>query len=309
MEATLKFTHLLRRIAPLAIVSLVVGCGGGSDGGPSLLSISQQNVDEVAENAVATIDFLSDATELVDTFADTIENEEQQVVLCEDGNVVFDMNDVAPQGELSSGDSMTVTFNACDMGGAVFNGSFSFVASDVQVGEASFSRTLDVEFDALTITSFGSGTIVVDGGFIVTLSTEDGITVVQTVSGSRLSVFAQGSAESVSGTMTNFSQRAEFNTETDAYSMEYTATFSGSGLAGEVTYETTVPFTGVDPEDPSAGTLVVTGANGSTLTLDVIDNVRVMLYLDVDGDGDSEWESERTWDELDDDSDGDGVDF
>ncbi len=296
------FTNFIRRITPVAILSLVVGCGG-DDGVSSLLSISQQNANEVAENAVGVIDLLSDATDLVDTFADTIENNDQQVVLCESGNVVIDVDDVAPQGELSTGDSMSVTFNACDMGGTVFNGSFSFTASDVQTDDDSFSRTLVVDFDSLTVSTFGGGTVVVNGGFTVSLSTDDGITVVKTVSGSSLSVFAQGDSESVSGTMRNFSQRAEFNTETGAYSMEYTVTFSGSGLPGEVTYETTVPFTGVDPDDPSAGTLVVTGANGSTLTLDAIDSERVMLYLDIDGDGDSEWESERTWDELTDDDD------
>ena len=45
--------------------------------------------------------------------------------------------------------------------------------------------------------------------------------------------------------------------------------------------------------------MVVTGAEGATLTLVAIDSVNVTLYLDVDADGEDDVTIETDWDTLD----------
>lgn len=69
---------------------------------------------------------------------------------------------------------------------------------------------------------------------------------------------------------------------------------------GYVTLSTTVPFTLYDGDEwPTAGTLVVTGANGSKAKITAIDNVNCVVEADIDGDDSYEWDSgTMAWDDI-----------
>ena len=64
---------------------------------------------------------------------------------------------------------------------------------------------------------------------------------------------------------------------------------------GEVSYETTVPFEGVDGSPPSMGEMVITGAFDATITVDPVDDVDVDLVIDLDGSGNPDALVQTTW--------------
>ena len=68
---------------------------------------------------------------------------------------------------------------------------------------------------------------------------------------------------------------------------------------GYLDFETLEDFVTNDGDlYPSDGTLKITGANGASITLEVVDNTGFMVYVDVDGDGVSDWQtsSPQPWD-------------
>ena len=69
-------------------------------------------------------------------------------------------------------------------------------------------------------------------------------------------------------------------------------------LGGSIFYETTLPFTGTEPDDPDAGQLVLTGAEGASIVLNAIDIVNVEILVDADGDGTTDVTIQTTWDVM-----------
>jgi hypothetical protein len=182
------------------------------------------------------------------------------------------------------------------------NGNISFTASDVTgTPPGPFSYALVCSFNSYSVNVLGA-TVIVNGGFTLELSTTDGDTYQAVVHGDYFSVYAQAGLQAFSGTISNFRMERTYTESTGAYSVDNQATIAGSQLGGEVTFDTTVPFTGTDPDDPDAGTLVVTGAEGATLTLVAIDNIDVQILVDLEGDGNTDATILTTWDVLNDDS-------
>jgi hypothetical protein len=157
-----------------------------------------------------------------------------------------------------------------------------------------FTREFYASYNALTAVILGS-TVVINGGLTASLSSADGVTLVAGVSGNSFSAFAQSGGEAFSGSIRNFQSTRSFDTSAGTYSVDFEATVTASGLGGSVHIETTVPFTGLADEDPSAGTFVATGAMGATVTLIALDNVNVQILVDADGDGTAETTINTTW--------------
>ncbi|MGH7163144.1 MAG: hypothetical protein ACREID_06650 [Planctomycetota bacterium] len=289
------------RAAVLVALGLALACGGG--GGQTELTITAQNASTVAAQAVAADAFCEQMSGMVEGFAEVFANPGSQVFPCDTGNAATFVDDVAPQGELSAGDSASVTFNACtiDLGGALLtlNGSLSFTVTAASgAAPDPFSYALSVDFGSLTMVAAGV-TAVIDGGFVLEASSDDGTTITTAVSGDFLSAFASNADASFSGTLTGFRWERTVDTTTGDYALSVQATISGSEIGGTVTYVTTVPFLGTAPNHPHDGVLVVTGANGSTLTLIALDDVNVQFVVDTDGDGTPEATIDTTWDALD----------
>ena len=289
------------KLALLVAASVVpISCSSGSDYG-SPLTISEQNAEPVASQGVMAVGMVMEMGSLAEGMTDVIETGAQSIP-CDSGNLSVDINDQAPLETLSTGDSVTFTFNACviNQGGLfpiTLNGSMTITATEVVGDEGGpFSLVVDANFSSLTVV-LGGGAAVVDGGFTVDVSSQDGETVVSSISGERFSAFAQGGGEAFSGTIADFDINQTVNETTGDFSVSVNATVSGVG--GAVTFETPTPFTGNGDSDPSQGTMIITGADDGSITLNAVDAVNVELVVDVDGDGTPEATIQTTWDVLD----------
>ena len=296
------FQHrLFSRTATVALLCLVVGCGGSDE--IASLVITAQNADESASQGVAAVDILMAMGDLADDFSDSVENQGALIIPCDEGNVNISVTDVGTQQVLSTGDSVSIDFQGCSFVGddAVMDGGMSFTATEVtDLGDGIFTLSLTVQFSALTVVT-DDGTMVVNGGFTSTLSSADGITVRQVLSGSNLSVFAEGDGEVFSGAIKGFRLVREFDTSDDGFLVEFDATISGGKLNGQVVYDTVVPFEGTGDGDPQTGRMIVRGANGGTITMVMTGEGNVDLEIDFDGDDTTDLTIPTTWDELTDD--------
>lgn len=291
--------RLLPRAFAAAALLFSVGCGGG--GGSSELTISEQNAEELAAQGVGAVTMLEGMSDMVDGISE-IFNPAAQVMPCDSGNVMLSINDTGVEG-LSTGDYANLDFNGCviDLGeGALtFNGMFYLRATDVTgTAPGPFTRAFYASYGALTATVFGA-TMVIDGGLTASLSSPDGVTLATNVNGGRFSAFAQAGGSVFSGSINDFHCDRTLDTETGAYSVDFEATIYSRELMGSAHFETTVPFTGMADEHPSAGTFVATGAEGATVTLIALDNVNVQILIDADADGVNETTINTTWDALD----------
>ena len=291
-----------RRLIPLiAFLILFAGCSS-SDDGYGDLELTAQNAQPVAAQGLEALTLLEEMSGLVDGFTGMFETQNAQIIPCDTGELDITLTDAVPENEFSTGDSASIEFRTCTFGtgdGAlVLSGSLSFTADTVSgSGEGPFAYSLTVEFDDLTVVTPG-GTVMVDGGFTMSLSSADGTTLVAVVSGDYLSAIAQGQGATFSGTLTDFFEERTYNSETEAYSYEMGATVVSSWIGGKVTYETTTPFTGIDPDAPDEGVMVVTGANGGTLTITAINSTDVQLVVDTDGEAPPEATIDTTWEFL-----------
>jgi hypothetical protein len=291
--------RLFSRAALVAAAFVFAGCSGSSET-PELV-LSAQNAEAAAAQAVGAVGMLEGMSEMAEGFSEGTLAEEALPCVTGSGNST--VNDVAPVGEISTGDSASITFNNCvlDLGGFALelNGTFSFTATDVTAADPAFDATVAVMFRNFSMSVEGV-TVSMNGGFTHHLSTTDGVAFTSVVTGTTFSTYAQGEAgQTFTGTISDFRLERQYDVGTGAYLWDLDATVTGTGIGGWVTYDTTSPFTGTDPDYPDAGTLVVSGANNGTATVIAIDNVDVDIELDADGDGTPEATISTTWDVLD----------
>lgn len=304
------------------------GGDGGGGGGAQRVAITADNAPEVAETAVDAADFvleLADFNEfLLDGFSElpaargldratrkatalrrlgrtTLALVIQDTEECDLGGSIDITADVEPVEMLVEGDMFTAEFNSCvllldvDDDVATFDGTIVFEVTSVSGAFpiAPFGLTLAYDFENLRVTD-EEGTVTIDGGFDLSLATEDDVVFESMLNIPSVKVSEPG----WSGKIADFTAQGTSNENTGAYTFDMEGTVSDSDLGGFVTMQTTTPFTGVEPNDPGSGVLVVTGADNSTLTLVALDSVNVELRVDEDGDGTPEEIIPTTWEEL-----------
>jgi hypothetical protein len=288
-----------------AVLCFVIGCGSSDGETFAPVTITTANAEMVAQQGVGATDVLMQMSGLIEGYSEVFDNPAPQLVPCDVGAGNLVLNDVGDPG-LSTGDSASLTFINCifDPDGipVTMNGNISFTASDVTgTPDGPFSYALTCSFNAYSVTVLGA-TVTVHGGFTLELSTTDGDTFTAVVHGDYFSVTAQAGLQAFTGTISDFRVARTYTESTGDYVVNVMGTIAGTQLGGSVTYETPVPFTGTDPDDPDAGTLIVTGAGGATLTVVAIDNVDVEIHVDLDGDGESDGTIFTTWSVLNDES-------
>lgn len=291
--------RLFSRAVTAAALLFATGCGGG--GGMSELTISAQNAEALAAQGVGAVSMLEGMTEMMEGFSGSLFDPSAQMTPCPDGgNAVLSLNDMAPAGP-STGDYANLDFNGCVInfgdGAFTFNGGLHLAITGFTgdpLDAAGGTREFYGSFDALTLVLFGA-TVVVDGGIKASLSSPDGVTFTSVVSGSHFSTFAKAGNQAFSGKLDDFRVERMWDSSTGAYSLDLDATIYSSELGGSARFETTVPFTGMADEHPSAGTFVATGAMGGKMTLVALDNVNVQILVDADGDGMNETTINTTW--------------
>jgi len=300
-----NYRNVLPRATLAAVICLVIGCGGSDPETFAPVTITSANAEMIAQQGVGATDVLTQMSGLVEGYSQVFDNPSPQLVPCDTGSGNLVLNDVGAPG-LSTGDSASMTFYACVFDGdgipITMNGNLSFTATEVTgTAPGPFSYALTCSFDSYSVSVLGI-TVIVNGGFTLELSSADGDAFQSVVHGDYFSVYAQAGAQAFSGTISNFRLERNFTESTGAYLVDMQATVAGSEIGGEATFESTIPFTGTDPNDPDAGTLVVTGAAGATATLVALNNVDVQILVDLDGDTVTDATILTTWAVLNDDS-------
>jgi len=283
-------------VAGLAMLVAIAGCG---DSGPAPVQLTSDNAEVVASQTVAMTGLMGDMSEMVEGFTEVFETPAAAVLPCSFGNANYSVNDAAPEGEISTGDSASLTFQACVLGegeGALtLNGTISLVATEVtSSGPGSRTATFAVDFDNVTATA-GTATVNVDGGWTMTLSIENDVALTAAVSGDLFRVFVQVGGASWSATLSDFSHVRTYDTSTDAYSWSADWTYSSSSIGGKIKLVTDDTFLGQFPDPPDTGMLTVTGAEGATVQVVALDSENVQLLIDADGDTNAETTITTTW--------------
>ena len=291
------------RTLPLLAILAMIGCSGGGSDGYAELTLTEQNAQTVAAQGVGALAVLEQTTGMVDGFSEVFGNPEMLEVPCSSGQAAVTINDMLPEGELSTGDSASISFMSCGIGlgseAVIMSGSVSFVVNEASGSEGGpFSYSLTVSFDDFSMALPG-GSFLVDGGFTMAVNSTDGTTLTSVVNGDYLTIVAQGQGITFSGTLSEFREVRTYNNDTWAYSYELQATVASSLIGGKVVYHTTAPFTGVDPDAPDTGSMDVTGADGGILTINAMNSTDVQLVLDSDADGTPEATINTTWAYLD----------
>lgn len=217
------------------------------------------------------------------------------------GNFVISVNDTNNDQVLNAGDNFSFTFNNCvlptttvngvTVNGSTTNGSLTYVITALSgtfagtgTPQTPLTAAFTLTFGNFTSTDNVTGQTESINGDISFSTSDNGTNTTVTLSGASL-----GMDSSVNGaflmTSYNFSfTGANAVTLTSPYSFSVTMTIASVVANGSVTITTPLPFTGVGIADPTAGVMVVTGANNSTLTLTAnADGIHVGMVVDEDG--------------------------
>lgn len=263
---------------------IITGVVVDTDGRPSLAEVSRWSL----EAAYGLRDRL--AASVTGVVVD-------EVINCTSGSISVSWNDADNNNELSSGDSFTIAFNSCVEMGVTISGSLAFTGFTFSGDPdliAAWSMGATFAYTALTI-SDGVESLRIDGDMAFAIVTPDGINFDVDISGTGLAYRAGG----YTTTLRNFVFSYAENSDT-TFSLEYAGILDMGSLSGRVSFNTIVPFTGTDilGSWPTAGELLITGANNSSITLEALGGDSVQLSIDANGDGGVDQTIPTTWTAL-----------
>jgi hypothetical protein len=190
------------------------------------------------------------------------------------GTMTMDIQDKDNSGTINSGDVLVMSFSSCNNGTTTDNGSMTFTLTSLggSLGQPGTMASPVADTFALAFNNFSSkdnatGATETINGDIAFSTSNDGTNITGTMSGTSISM-----TSSVDGgfSMTNYSisfTDAITQTATSPNTFSFNMTTASTVAGGSITIATTTPFTGVGSGNPTAGVMVITGANNSTLTL------------------------------------------
>jgi hypothetical protein len=213
------------------------------------------------------------------------------------GQLTLSGSDPDDSNDITTGDTINIAFEDCVEDGVTVDGSISMAVTDISAG---FDGTPPYELDVVaTLTNLSvstSGYSATSSGDI-TMGIEDDGSNNETydLSGSTLTSTVGGQTV----VLTDYRYQFSSNSDSGDYSYDLQGTLASAAIDGKVSYTTTTPFAGTDPDNPTAGELHVTGANGSQAWV-TADSDGATVYIDVDADGDDTAETQITssWTEL-----------
>lgn len=268
--------------------------------------MSTEPVEITADNATEVAAGMPMMTSLVDfeefMSFETLTSEGTGTFQCPDGGSItagFAV-DAAPEGEVSTGDRFTVTFDNCmlDPGSSINGGiaiDFDTITGDWQVDD---TWEVDIGFavNGLTFSS-GPATGFFDASWSQNATYDTGD------SSYSLAGEFTTSLNDGSGWQTAALNGLALDWSHDAVAGEATcsldAQFASTELGGAVTLTTLTPFVSEDgAPNPHAGSVRATGAGNTSLTFTVLDDTFVQLDVDEDGDGFDDFTVTTTWAEL-----------
>ena len=219
------------------------------------------------------------------------------------GSSTTTSNDADNSQSLSSGDTLTLTFNQCrDSNDDVVSGVMIFTISSVTSGlggNVQFSGSL-----AFVQVSASSGT------HLANIQGSVGVAAALTSTSSQIALTVGANALTVTSSAPGYLDTIVYEpgmqltvTATDGAVPQSDVTLNGSftasSIGGRVLVATVLPLRQLGTDvDPSSGQVVVTGASGTHLRVTALSATSVQLELDANGDGTYERSGVFAWDTI-----------
>ena len=220
------------------------------------------------------------------------------IIDCDTGEATVTWNDSDNNLVISTGDTFDVVFAMCFFAdtGTTFDGPTSLtnmvVSGDPFNQVAPWHLALTIGFDNLSGTD-SDGTVVIDGGLDLDLSSEDNLVVDLSIATASLTAQQSG----ISATLSDYLLAGTFDLNALSRVLSANGTFTSTPLAGNVTFETLQDVIVIGDDNPSAGQLLISDSSSSVLVT-VLDNISVQLEIDIDLDGTIDQTIVVTWNEF-----------
>jgi len=196
------------------------------------------------------------------------------------------------------GDHIVAVFDECDDDlGYVISGTVDMTVSALQ-GDYTTGMFL-IGFDMLltdVVVTEGLESVTSNGDFTLTLDSRSFPVIIMSMAGDSLEASAAG--ETMSITAFDHSLTVDLGTVPDTKVAEVFGRLTSLVHNGSVDYETLTPVQGIDDFEPHAGVILVTGADGSTIRIILVDSANVTLEIDSNGDGVVDAYVYTSWPEL-----------
>jgi len=211
------------------------------------------------------------------------------------GTSMFSAEIADPQ-TLSNGDSLSFTFMQCDEGdGVVLDGGFDFLVNlfNGDVFNDTFTLDVGVTLFDLMVTE-GGETNTLDGDMNLLLDTSDTLETTITINGDSLSL--------VSGletaTLSDYAMTISVDPVSGSSSFSISGFLSASDFTGTVEFSSNASLAVDSLGTPSSGVIVITGADGATITVRIFSAQQIQLDVDSNGDGEVDDVIMTSWSEL-----------
>lgn len=202
------------------------------------------------------------------------------------GTVTLSGN-VADPEVLTIGDRITAQFDQCqDNDPFLLDGRLDLTVRAIQgnpLFDEAYLVTLDLTFTNLNITDGMDENYTADGDCTLTLDSLDFPLSQSRIAGRSLALSSSQKAYS----LTNFdhSLGVDETVFPATYAAEALGALTSDVLGGRVDYVTVTPLLAVSDNDPNAGEILVTGADGTTVRIFIVNGTSVRLDIDVNGNG------------------------
>jgi hypothetical protein len=214
---------------------------------------------------------------------------------CDVAGTITTSGNLASQMTLTAGDEVTLAFADCDDGASVVDGVLSMTISSLS---GDFASGLFVVGINITLTRFqvveNAEAVMADGTISFVTDTTGSPTDITRITTDALTVTGGGA----SNTLTQYLMTQTVNEITGEYSLDTSGTLTSSAFSGSAAFTTELALQGAGTDYAVSGELLITGANGATIRVIVLDGVSVRLELDLDGDGTPDEIVDATWAEL-----------
>lgn len=214
------------------------------------------------------------------------------------GSIVTSFTDVNSNSTFDSGDSVTISYSACDLGTTHLEGSMTMssfsITGDPLTDINPWNISTDVSLNNFAVTESGL-TDTINGDFTYTASTTNNVVYASTLAGTSLTDQYSGSTD----TLENFSMQLTVDDSSSDYALNASGKFSSTGLGGSVTFTTPTTISGTGTANPDAGVMKFVGDNNTSVTATALsDATTVTLDIDLNGNGSTDTSITRTWTQL-----------
>lgn len=329
--------RLATRLAPGALVlATLAACGGGGGDSPAPttpatvpttpLTLSASNADTAAargyEAATGLFDASGSAAGQLKSTAGASVFDPTRFVLAHlrtradaasggaTGKAVQTLSDACPggggirvtaedrngNGQTDAGDSASFTFTDCVSDGVRVSGSMAFAFQSYSSTAAADTVAVTVTFSALTaVDASGAATLSGDMTLSARIAKVAPLTSDVTLSGTSLTATEGGQTRTITG----YSGRVTLDDTAGTYSYTVSGTASGTGIDGYLAVSTPTPIAGRQGATPTAGVLLLSGANQGAVRITVDAPTGVRVDLDANGDGAVDSTKSLTWAQFD----------